>query len=329
MKRLFTVFLTLTAASICGAAVISENFASDPAARGWKTFGNTNFFHWNSTNQNLEVTWDSSQPNSFFYHPLTNLLTKADDFSFAFDLRLDDLAVGVNPDKPFTFPLCTGLQNFGDATKTNFYRGSGNGGSCSNLAEFAFYPDSGYGDTVWTSFWSTTARLSYNNDSDYTKISLPFGVAMRITITYTATNQLIQTSITTNGTPIGTIKSFKLATNFTDFRVDTFAVENFSDAGQRPGDQGSLLAHGVVDNFLITIPPPPVQNFGGAFSNGQWQAQFLSRTNWNYVLERSQNLANWAETSVKTNGNGGTIFLPDTNSPPAGSQFYRVKAQHL
>jgi hypothetical protein len=62
---------------------------------------------------------------------------------------------------------------------------------------------------------------------------------------------------------------------------------------------------------------------------GKWQAQFLSRTNWNYVLERSTNLSAWTEASTKTNGSGGTIFLTETNAAPVGTQFYRIKSQRF
>ena len=60
------VALFLTAACALHAAVISENFSTNPRARGWKNFGDTNLFRWNATNQNLEVTWDSARTNSFF-----------------------------------------------------------------------------------------------------------------------------------------------------------------------------------------------------------------------------------------------------------------------
>src|SRR5215472_1451968 len=80
-----------------------EDFSVPPAQKGWSVFGNAGLFNWNATNQNLEVTWDSSQPNSYFYHPLGTILTKEDDFSFSFDLRLRDATAGINPQKPSPF----------------------------------------------------------------------------------------------------------------------------------------------------------------------------------------------------------------------------------
>jgi len=52
------------------AATITENFATDPLQNGWQIFGNTNLFHWDSTNHALAATWDSREKNSYFYHPL-------------------------------------------------------------------------------------------------------------------------------------------------------------------------------------------------------------------------------------------------------------------
>ena len=60
------------------ASTIVEKFTTDPALDGWQIFGDTNLFHWDSTNQNLDVTWDSSQTNSYFYHPLGMTLTTND-----------------------------------------------------------------------------------------------------------------------------------------------------------------------------------------------------------------------------------------------------------
>jgi hypothetical protein len=319
--KAFVLFLFLAAVSITEAAVISENFSSNPESQAWRKFGNTNLFHWNSTNQNLEVTWDSSQTNSYFYQPLGTILGKSDDFSLAFDLKLSDIVVGVNTNKPFTFPLCIGFQNSSNATSMNFFRGSGH---VPNLAEFAFYPDSGFGPTLWPSFYSTNSTLNFNGASDYTIIDLPIGVTMRIAMAYTASNKTCTTTITTNGISIGAINNTRLL-NFTDFRVDTFAIESYSDAGQNPDDGGSLLAHGTIDNLVITIPPPPIQDLRGAFTNNQWQVQFISRTNWNYVLERSQNFQAWTNSSLVTAGTGTNLFLQDTNILTEKS-FYRTRA---
>ena len=70
--------------STLDAGTLTENFSHDPALDGWQVFGDTNLFHWDSVNHNLQVTWDSSQSNSYFYHPLGTILGTNDDFSMSF-----------------------------------------------------------------------------------------------------------------------------------------------------------------------------------------------------------------------------------------------------
>ena len=133
MKRIHSVVLAgLFAASAGHAMLVHEKFATDPALDGWRVFGDASLFQWDSTNQVLNVTWDSSQTNSYFYHPLGATFTKADSFCLLFDLNLTDVdAVGY-------FQLALGLCNFAEATSTNFSRANG---ISPNLCEFDYFPD--------------------------------------------------------------------------------------------------------------------------------------------------------------------------------------------
>ena len=54
----------------------------------------------------------------------------------------------------------------------------------------------------------------------------------------------------------------------------------------------------------VTVPPPPVQYLTGGFSNSIWQAQFLSRSNWLYTLERSEDLEAWTALPPGLTGTG-------------------------
>ena len=101
----------------------AEDFFTDPAQDGWRVFGDTNLFVWNPTNKNLEVTWDSSQPNSYYFHSLGTILGQDDDFQFSFDLNLSDIAAGVNPAKPDAMEVAVGFLNFAGATDPGFYPG--------------------------------------------------------------------------------------------------------------------------------------------------------------------------------------------------------------
>jgi hypothetical protein len=307
------------------ATSISENFATEPTAHGWQVFGVTNLFSWDQTGQNLTVTWDSSKSNSYFYIPLQTILTRSDDFSLSLDLYLNDVTAGNDPAKPSTFELGFGFLNLDNAMKSTFLRA---GGSSPNLVEFDYFPDTGFGGTVWPSFWSTNNSLNYNGSADYTLLDLPVGTPMHIAMTYAASNATLSTVILTNGAPFGVIHAVKLSNAFTDFRVGAFAIESYSDAGQDPAYGGSLLAHGTVDNISVIAPDSPIRNLSlGQFTN-QWQANLLSKSNWIYLLERSTNFASWAPASPIIPGNADSISLSDTNAPTHGA-FYRVRAQRL
>jgi len=310
---------SMVATSVCGAATIGEDFSSDPLQNGWKIFGDTNLFRWDSTNQILDVTWDSSQTNSYFYHSLGTIVAKSDGFSLAFDLELSDIVIGVNSNKTDTFELVVGLINLLNATSTNLERGVGINTShgARNVCEFDYFPDSGYGATI-------SPTLISSNNQFATVFAHPFaidpGALFHVAMSYSASDQTLQTSVTRNSQPI-VMTNVALGLNFSDFRLDQVAVCSYSDAGA----DGSLLAHGTVDNFLVTVPSPPVQNVVGGFTNAFWQTQFIGRTNWFYTLQRSADLQSWTNVS-STSGNATNLVLQDA-APPAEKAFYRISAQ--
>ena len=311
----------LVAASTAGAATFTEDFSSDPRQNGWQIFGDTNLFQWDSTNQNLDVTWDSSQTSSYFYHPLGTIIAKSDDFSLSFDLQLSDIAIGVNPAKTNTFEVVVSFINFVSATNTNLERGVGVNAAhgARNTCEFDYFPDSGHGATI-------SPTIISSNNQFATKFAFPLaldpGALFHVAMAYTASNLTLQTAVTRNGAPFGTIPNVMLSPNFSDIRLDQVAVCSYSDAGA----DGSLLAHGTVDNFVVTVPPSPSQNLAGNFTNGVWQAQFLSESNWLYTLQRSADFQSWTNVSSATPGNATNLLVQDT-SPPVDKAFYRVEAQ--
>jgi len=301
-------------------STVTEDFSTDPLAHGWQVYGDTNLFRWNSTNQNLAVTWDSSQTNSYFYLSLGTILARRDNFGVSFDLQLADLAIGSNPAKTNTFELVLGFINLTNATSTNLWRGAGinalHGGR--NTGEFDYFPDSGYGATI-------SPTLLSSNNQFATSFSFPLtldpGALFHVVMNFNATNQTLHTTMTRNGQPFGPINDTILGSSFTDFRFNEFAVVSYSDIGA----DGSLLAHGTVDNIVITLPPPPVQNLTAGFMNSVWTEQFLSRSNWLYTLEGTTNFISWNSVSISTNGNGAGLALAATNAPPARG-FFRVRA---
>jgi hypothetical protein len=305
------------------AVTITEDFSSDPLQNGWQIFGDTNQFQWDSTNQNLQVTWDSSQSNSYFYYSIGTILARADDFSLAFDLRVNDIGPGPDTNKSSSFEIALGFLNLNKATETNFVRGTGF--NSPDLAELTYFWDSGFGATTWPLFVDTNSTFNWNGSSDYAVFALTNGVWYHISLTYTASNQTAIATVTNFQQTSGVLITQTMnLTNFGDFRVDTLSINSYTDAGQDPQYAGSVLAHGVVDNLVATVPPPPVQNLGGTFTNGAWQVQFNARSNWLYTLQRTTDFQSWTNVSSITPG-GGSINLSDPDAVMANA-FYRVRA---
>jgi hypothetical protein len=325
------LFLAVVSSSF--GATFQETFTSNPATRGWRSFGDHSLFVWSETEKALAVTWDSSTSNSFYHMPLGALLSKSDDFSFSFDLRLKDIRVGSTPGKSNEFEIAVGLINYQNATNTQFFRGAGQSTThgVRNLVEFDYFPDAGFGDTLATTVVSTNNRIFPVHNFPLT---LSDGDLFHITLTYTATNQLLRTSATKNASPFGLPPDNSLAdldlSGKPDFRVDSFAIISYSDEIQAgpPSFHGSVLAHGTLDNIEWNLPPPAVGELTLAFvsSTSQWQVQFISQTNWTYFMERTVTMENWTDAAPGKRGSGGSLTIEDTNSP-ANHVFYRVRAE--
>lgn len=305
------------------AVTISENFTANPAQDGWQVYGDTNLFGWDSTNQNLDVTWDSSQPNSYFYHSLGTILTTNDNFTLAFDLELNAAEADG-----YGFELAIGLVNLGQATNSDFIRGTSV--NSPDLVELDYYPDVGFGPTVWPIFADTNSSFNWNSESDYAIYAPNLGDWYHIQMTYTASNLTMVTTMTnfegTSGIEIDdpinlTNTAYSTGMEFADYRVDTFSISSYNDAESG----GSIYAQGVIDNIVLTVPPPPVQNLAGSLTNAEWQAEFTSQEDWTYVLQRTVDFASWTNVSPPVIATGPNEILTDPN-PPLNQAFYRVSA---
>ena len=303
--------------NLIAAVTIPETFNANPLNSGWRTHGDASFFTWNASNQNLEVTWDSRQTNTYFYRPLGTVLSRYDDFALSFDLLLLDAQIGVNPGKQFTFQIALGLINCNSATNDNFLRGTGT--DSPNLVTFDYFPDSGFGASVAPGVVSRSNEFAFGF-LVYEITNEPVHVDMR----YSAAAQTLTTVVTTNGVASSPVENV-LGSTFTDFRLDTLSINSYSDAGQHPDFAGSILARGIIDNLVLTLPDPPVQMFTGTFSNGVWTATFQSQTNWLYALDRTANFQSWAKVATAA-GTGQSLTLQD-NSPSPANAFYRIRAE--
>jgi hypothetical protein len=142
-----------------------------------------------------------------------------------------------------------------------------------------------------------------------------------ITVNHDSAAPMITGQILTGGNLFSSFPTNFASTNFAGFQLDTVSISSYSDANSG----GSALAHGTIANIVVTILPPPPLNITGSFSNNVWQVQFNSRNQWLYTLERTVDFQSWSAASDATPGNGGTLFLQDTNAP-AANVFYRVQA---
>ena len=301
------------AAAHCGAANFTENFTNNPAQNGWQVFGDTNLFQWDSTNDVMDVTWDSSQTNSYFYHPLGTTLIQSDSFSLSFDIQLNSIEFSGFP------ALAVGLFNYCDATNSNFSRPDA---TTPNIFEYDYYPDDGDtppGPNVAATMTDDTGGLT--NDSDFYFIwdYLPMndGVTYHVTLTHTAGQASLTATMCTGG-QLYTTMPYVYAETLSDFRLDTVSISSYQD------EYDPLFAQGTVGNFVVTLPPPG-RNLEFALNNGVAQVRFGTYTNWNYMLERSTNLFTWSDISPCVAGNGRVLAFCDTNAPTTEA-FYRVHA---
>lgn len=327
--------LIVTVSGVSEAQTITQDFSVDPAQAGWQSFGDTNAFFWDSTNQNLRVTWDSARTNSYFYHPLGLTLSRHDDFLIEFDLKLDDCISGNEPGKTGPMQIAIGLLNFASATGPGFGRGIY--GGAPNIAEFNYFPSGVYdfGGPFPVAATTTPAFISGGGFSYAPTFfaptyifELPTNEVIRVSMKFTANAQSLAMTLTTNGQvlfqPAAVMLSDPDNSGFTsgdDFLLDTFAIKSYSSLNN---DYDSVLAHGTVDNIYVHIPP--VQDFTGGFTNASWRAQFRSHTNWSYAFERTTNFVDWIEVSTVVAGSGTNLSFTDLNPPPA-SAYYRVRAQ--
>jgi hypothetical protein len=329
--------LALAGLFVCSpakAVTISEDFSSDPLQHGWQVFGNTNLFRWDSTNHQLAVTWDSSQPNSYFYYPLGASFTRVDDFSIEFDLRLSDIAAGVETNKTTPMQLGFGFLNQAGATSTNFMRG--NYGHAPNVAEFVYYGPGTWSDSSGTYPSAATTMPSFISGTDsyaYAPSSLsvydnelPTNRTVHIRLRYSGADQTARLDITTNGVPLTALPPLPLdaANGFKDtdnVSVDMFSISSYSNAGD---DYDSVLAHGTIANLNVTTAYRPVsQLIAGFNSSGGWDVQCFTHSNLVYTLERTSDLQTWIPATNSVPGNDARLLLQDTN-PPAGQGLYRV-----
>lgn len=296
-----------------------ESFSIDPAMDGWKQHGESSLFKWNAQQQELEVIWDSSKPNSYFYHRLPFTLNKADDFSLSLDMSISEIQAGNNPLQPFAFEIALGFFNEAQSTSTNFLRGTGV--NSPDLVEWDYFPDTGFGATIWPVAIDASSVFNYNGANDFTLLTLKPGSLYHIEYTFRSGNHSIEVIMTEDGQPFGPINKVPLADSFTDFAIDSVGICSYND--QQSG--GSVFARATIDNVSVTTPKPPVDKIRQRSSTSVREIEFVSQPGWRYQLERSSTLTSWESVGADIPGTGDLLFLVDPK-PETTPLFYRVKA---
>jgi len=304
------------------AETLTENFTNNPIANGWQVYGDTNLFAWNSTNHNLAVTWDSSQPTSFFYHSLSNVLGEQDGFTLDFDLTLTNALAGGD----FGFELAVGFLNFAGATNASFDRGFG---ECPNIVEFDYFPPLTNIVAGMTTISPPSIDLTMTDLNDtflfrFDEPPLSNNVTYHFAMNHNIGDEEVTTVVSTyasNGVlqTYTTLPTNFISPGFVDFFVDTVSISSYNgtDSG------GSIIANGTISNLKVTTAPRPVGNVAGKLSGSTYTAQFSTRTNFDYTLERSTDLKNWTPIADPLAGIVTVQTLVDTNAPP-GKAFYRL-----
>jgi len=312
MKKIVAVALVSLSAASAGLAdtVVNEKFGTDPSLAGWQAFGDTNLFFWDPTNQVLDVTWDSTQPNSYYYCPLGASFTQTDSFCVIFDLTLSN-AVSFNSGSE----LAIGLLNFSEASSPDFSRVYG---PSPDLLELDYFPSYVYAGTVYPDSEDATLidSSAENYYFAYDNQTLPAGVTCRVVLIHPAGAETISGEIFTNGQVMSTLP-LTYGSGLGAFQVDTLAVMNYADDGF--GD--SIFAQGTIGKIAFASPLP----IGMVQTTAAGQIQFNSDTNWLYTLEQSPDFQTWSPAAAAVFGNSTNLFLQATNLPP-GPMFYRVRA---
>ncbi len=324
--RVYALALATFIAPAVAASTITEAFETDPLTGGWEIHNDASLFVWNSANQNLQVTWDSSKTNSYMRLPIPEM-TSEQDFSVSLDLLMHEIEIGTTEGRPSTFQFAFGFHHRAEADASNFFRGTG--ADTPNLAEFNFLPDSGFGPTLWPAMFPTNGLMNYGSPSDFGLVEVPVDVPMRVTLSYTATDHTLEIHIRTNGVTLGEIvRAPLIETNIhMGFVLDAFSISSYSDEGQFPSEfEGSIFALGTIDNIQLTLPDSSAFSASGALVAGRWEQTVIGRMGWFYTLQASTDLKNWADVSAEVEGADAAMTLSPSEPETNVLRFFRVKA---
>ena len=317
-----------------GSQLINETFEKAPSDTGWESIGNTSLFSWDAERKQLIADWDSSQPNSYFAHSLGQTVNTSDNFTIEFNLSFESIEIGTTTDKPFTFPIAIGLIDLAQATRDDFFRGTGIDAAHGpkGVAEWNYLPDSGFGATISSGLISQDNQWAFQNTFP---LELSPGTDYHVSMQYHAETGNLTTKMTADGLPFGPILDASLDDifgnplegGFTSLEVDTFAISSYSDEGQSPPEfAGSIRARGALDNIKVSVDSAP-RISGIQVTDTKIILEFNAAENKRYWLERSDDLTNWMTLQHQSPKESGTVEWSIEKSGPIG--FFRLRAEAL
>jgi hypothetical protein len=306
--------------SLSSAAIFREDFATDPASRGWRARGDTELFTWDADARNLRATWDSTRTNTFFHLPLGTLLARSDDFRLAFTLQITELSTGASGG---TFQLAIGLIRRADAFKENFFRGAGVNPSHGprNIVEFDYFPASA---TITPTL--SVVAVATNNLRWATRNLFPFelvhGEPYRVEVSHRAAEGLLALDVSIRG-EIFARGTVTIGSGFGDFRLDAFSITSYSGEHQPAGYAGEIQATGSLDDIELEFPDPPDTRITLSVDSQQRQISIPATAGWQPRLLRSEDVVSWTDIPSEVRADAGKWILIDA-APPAPWAAYRI-----
>jgi hypothetical protein len=296
------------------------DFSSDPfvvPTPKWSVLGAAELFEWNPSAQQLDITWDSSRPNTFCTWPLPRSLRSHDAFSFSWDLRLNDAGPRDTSTRSNVLQISVVLAR--RARLPDGYPQRTSAGRALDLLDFSFFPLADYGPFGASAYIAPVAfgesSIGYSFGNSF---NLADGQSHRVECTWDPVARALRTMVEGAGSIADTSPAL-VATD--DFELDTFAIVVWNE-GPTPRD--SLLAHGSIRSVVITAPEPPVGSL--TFRSNSRSIGFQSQTGYRYQLEASGDLSEWASTGPDAAGTGGPMEFSDLRKALFLHQFYRVRA---
>lgn len=314
-----------------GNADFSESFDASPHQNGWAIHGQSDLFNWDEANERLRVQWDSSQPNSYFYFPLSRVLSIDRDFSIGFDLMLDSIQIGTSEGKASTFPIAIGVADLAQAMREEYFRGSGIDAihGARGVVEWNYFADSGFGATISSGLISQDNQWAYQNSFP---ITLDTGTTYHIDMNYSAEEGILRTIMHANDEAFFPIEEARLDAlfgnpiqrDFTSLSANAFVISSYNDGGQSPPEfAGSLKASGYVDNIRVSSPLKKMRIDSIRLHEDKILLSFRGEAASRYWLEQSNDLVQWISMATLLPDEDGTNVF----TIPACQGFFRINKE--